>query len=308
MAGSTALGAIDLFDFNGNGDPTLRSSALFLDADVNAVALDANYAYALQASSDQTRPAPAVAERFVVAGIKLTLDGLVEAQLASFAATSAVSDGSIVYATSGNAGSVYALDPTDMSVLGEFALDDARWVALDEANNRVVVAQGVPGRLSVFDAGTFPGGSMNLLNTWTFPGADILGAKTTVEIHGGKAFVAAGPGGVQIVCLDDGQIVGSIARPDPASLGLDPSVVQTNAVTVDKEVMFISNGEAGVYAASAEFDFDNTDCTDTQPITVLGRLRFADLQSANHVEYKGNKLWVAAGVGGVKVVDVKVNN
>jgi hypothetical protein len=167
----------------------------------------------------------------------------------------------------------------------------------------VVVAQGTPGTLSVFAEGEFPGGSLNLLNTFTFPGADIAESKSTVEIHGGKAFVAAGPSGVQIVCLDNGQVVGSVPRPDPASLGLDPAVVVTNAVSVDGDVMFISNGEAGVYVARGDEDFGSSGCGQ-QNITMLGHVRFDDLQSANHVDFKTKWLVVAAGLGGVKVVRV----
>ena len=305
VRGPSSLGALDLFAFEGDQDARLESSAQFLTADVSAVAVDASFAYAAQASGDETLPAPAFLERFVVSSTKLTLDGLAAAQLSSFAATSTTSDGSVVYATSGDAGSVYALDPSDLSILAEYALDNARWVELDASNNRVVVAQGTPGRLSVFEAGNFTGGTLNLLSTFTFPGADVAGAKTAFEIHGGKAFVAAGSAGVQVVCLDDGEIVGSVPRPDPSSLGLDPSVVMTNSVTVEGDLMFISNGEAGVYAAAAENSFSGTPCTDTQPITVLGQLRFDDLQSANHVHFSANRLWVAAGLGGVKVVRVR---
>jgi hypothetical protein len=123
---------------------------------------------------------------------------------------------------------------------------------------------------------------------------------------GGKAFVAAGPEGVQVVCLDDGQIVGSVPRPDPASLGMDPSVVVTNAVTVDGDVLFISNGEAGVYAAAGDQPFASTSCSAPQSITVLGRLGFEDLQSANHVVYREDALFVAAALGGTKIVDVQI--
>jgi len=306
MIGSTALGAIDLFQIIGSGDPRLRSSASILDADVNAISFDDTYAYAAMASSDPARPFPAVVERFLTEGNKFTIDGLVQAQLGSFAATATSSTGSVVYATSGSAGSVYALNPADMSVLGEFALDDARWVAVDSDNGRFVVAQGTPGRLSVFTEGAFPGGSMTLLNTFTFPGADVAESKSTVEVHGGKAFVAAGADGVQVVCLDDGQIVGNVPRPDPASLGLDPSVVVTNAVTVQGDLMFISNGEAGVYAAVGAESFDTSACDAPQTITVLGQLQFDNLQSVNHVVYTGSELYVAAGLGGVKIVTVQV--
>jgi hypothetical protein len=144
---------------------------------------------------------------------------------------------------------------------------------------------------------------MNLLNTFPFPGANVPESKSTVEIMGGKAFIAAGPEGVQILCLDNGQVVGSVPRPDPVVLGLDPAVVVTNAVSVDGDVMFISNGEAGIYVARGAEDFGNSGCAQ-QEITVLGHLRFDDLQSANHVDFKTRWLVVAAGLGGVKVVKV----
>jgi hypothetical protein len=306
MIGSAALGGVDLFKIERNGRPKLKSSASFLDADVLAVSFDDNYAYTAQASSDPARPAPAVVGRFLTRGHKFTLDGLEHVQLGSFAATSTAHTGSIVYATSGNDGSVYAIDQSDLSILGEFALDDARWVAHDKDNGRIAVAQGTPGRISVFAEGMFQGGSLSLLNTFAFPGADVASSKSTVEVLGGKAFVAAGPEGVQVVCLNNGQIVGSVPRPDPASLGLDPSVVVTNAVTVQDDLMFISNGEAGVYVAVGAESFETSDCDEPQMITVLGQMQFDDLESVNHVVYKDNQLWIAAGLGGIKIVDVRV--
>jgi hypothetical protein len=202
---------------------------------------------------------------------------------------------------------VYAFDAATLALVGQYALDDARWVAWDEANARVVVLQGTPGRLAVFEAGSFPGGSMTLLNTFPVPGVDVAESKSTVQVLGGKAFVAAGPAGVQVVCLTNGQVVGSVPRPDPAALGLDPSVVVTNAVTVQGDLMFISNGEAGVYAAAGAESFATSSCTAPQSISVLGRLRFSNLQSANHVVYRNDLLFVAAGRGGLKVVEVDLN-
>jgi hypothetical protein len=307
VAGAPAYGGLDLFQVVGNGPPRLRSSAVFLDADVFSVSMDDNFVYAGQASLNDTLSSPALLERIVLDGNKLTLQAGAGGQtvLESFAVTSTASTGLVVYATSGNAGGVQALDPVTFEVLGSYPLDDARWVTVDAAGQRVVVAQGQPGRLAVFREGSFPGGSMELLATYSFPGANVAESKTTVEVLGGKAFVAAGPEGVQIVCLADGQVIGSVPRPDPASLGLDPSVVVTNAVTVQDDLMFISNGEAGVYAAAGEASFANDDCT-SPSISVLGRLRFDDLQSANHVAFLGDELYVAAGLGGIKVVDVRI--
>ncbi len=96
-------------------------------------------------------------------------------------------------------------------------------------------------------------------------------------------------------------------RPDPAALGLDPSVVVTNAVTVDEDLMFISNGEAGVYIAAGDAEFASTPCAATLNITMRGHLRFDDLQSVNHVDYENKRLLIAAGLGGLKIVKVKIN-
>ncbi len=306
MRGAPRLGAIDWITNMDSNNPELTSGATFNDADINAVVSDGKNIFTAMATNAPEFPFPSVMERLRISSNQLTLAGNERIPLTSYAATSVLPVGDTIYATSGNTGGVFAMAETDLSPLGEFPLHDARWVAVDEDGGRLVVAQGTPGQISVFAEGEFPNGSMTLLNTFPFPGADVPESKTTVEISGGKAFIAAGPEGVQIVCLDSGEIVGSVPRPDPESLGLDPTVVVTNAVTVDGDLMFVSNGEAGVYVAKARRQFANSGC-EQQDITVEGKLRFDDLQSANHVSYKGNKLLVAAGLGGVKIVRVRKN-
>jgi len=304
MRGAPRLGAVDWIS-RSNRHPNLTSGIIFSDSDINAVNSDGDYVYTAVATNSADYPFPAVMERLKIKFRSTTLQDNVRVPLTSYAATSVLPVDKIVYATSGNQGGIYAFDAEDLTPLGEFPLHDARWVAMDEDNGRLVVAQGTPGVLSVFEEGAFPGGSMNLLNTFPFPGANVAESKSTVEIVGGKAFIAAGPEGVQIMCLNDGSIIGSIPRPDPASLGLDPSVVVTNAVSVDDDLIFISNGEAGIYVARGSEDFDKNNCA-TQNITMLGKMRFGDLQSANHVAYKSHYLYIAAGLGGVKVVRVRV--
>jgi hypothetical protein len=307
--GVTALGALDFFTKLLNDRPELRSSITLVGSDANAIFHNENYVYAAMSSTDIQLPYPAVMERIRLKSDRFSLTdaGNRRIPLESFAGTSLMATRDEVYVTSGNTGQVRAYDEDDMTFRGAYALADARWVAWDEDNDRVVVLQGMPGRLAVFQEGSFPNGSMTLLNTWSVPGVNVAESKNTVEVAGGKAYVAAGPAGVQVVCLSNGQVIGSVPVPNAASLGLDPSVVVTNSVTVDDDLMFISNGEAGVYAAAGSRDFDNSSCSPIT-ITVLGRLRFANLQSVNHVAYRGGHLYIAAGLGGVKVVDVDVDN
>ena len=304
--GDPFVGAVDYVINPFGNAPILISSVAFSDSDVSAVGFDDNSVYAAQATDASGFATPASIERLQISSLRIRLENNARFDLTSFAATSVLNVGNEIYVTTGDDGHIYALDASDMSTVGRFALDDARWVAHDADGGRIVVAQGTPGRISVFQEGDFPGGSMTLLNTFSFPGADVPESKSSVEIVGGKAFIAAGPDGVQVMCLDNGQIVGSVPRPDPASLGLAESVVMTNAVTVDEDLMFISNGEAGVYVAAGAEEFANTPCDAPQTITMLGHLRFDDLQSVNHVDYENRRLLIAAGLGGLKIVRVNI--
>ena len=304
--GNPFVGAVD-YVINPFGIfPRLVSSVTFTDSDVSAVGLDGLSIYAAQATDASGFATPAALERLRLSFFRIRLEDQARFDLTSFAATSVLAVGNEIYVTTGDNGHLYALSEADLSTVGQFALDDARWVAHDADNGRIVVVQGTPGRISLFQEGDFPGGSMTLLNTFPFPEADVPQSKSSVEIVGGKAFIAAGPEGVQVMCLDDGQIIGSVPPPDAGVLGLDPSVVVTNAVTVDGDLMFISNGEAGVYAAAGAADFASSPCNAPQTITVLGHLRFEDLTSVNHVDYENDKLLIAAGLGGLKIVRVDI--
>lgn len=308
MAGAPRLGGVDHIQNSKKNKPNLTGSVTFNDADINAVTSDGSYIYAAVASDSGGFPYPAIMERVRLKGNGFVLDDAQRIALTSFAATSTLHVNNVIYVTSGNTGGVFAFDSTDLSLLGEYVLDDARWVAWDETNDRIVVLLGTTGELALFAEGEFPNGSMVPLATIDVPGVDVPESKNTVEIVGGKAFVAAGPEGVQVVCLDDGQIVGSVPRPDPVALGLDPSVVVTNSVSVDGDLLFISNGEAGVYVAQAAQSFDESNCNEPLNVSLLGKLQFDDLQSVNHVAYKGDYLFIAAGLGGVKVVRVEVDD
>ncbi len=177
------------------------------------------------------------------------------------------------------------------------ALHDARWVTVGDG--KVVVVQGTPGQIAVFNES-----NMTPVGTWSFTGADVAESKSTAQVVGGKAFIAAGTGGVQVLSASTGTVVGSVPRPDPAALGLSPSVVVTNAVAVDEDLLFISNGEAGVYLAQGSQFFSATGSETAQTITMRGRLGFGNLQSVNHVAYQGKYLIIAAGLGGLKIVQV----
>ena len=301
MVGNPYLGAVDVIDITNKNQPVLRSEALFQNTDVSAVTTSGVNVYIAEATGDTGFASPAVFEVVKVVGDQLVLTGNTRTGLTSFAATS-VAFGTRVYATSGDAGGLFMLNPATFAVTSSIPLTDARWVAV--GGGLVAVVQGMPGTLAVYNES-----NMSVVGSWPFKGADIAQSKSQAELVGGKAFIAAGDSGVQVLNPATGAFVGQVPRPNPDSLGLSPSVVVTNAVAIDQDLMFISNGEAGVYLAQGSQAF-STSGTGLQTITMRGKLRFGNLQSVNHVAYSaggpGNPgiLIVAAGIGGLKIVQV----
>jgi hypothetical protein len=193
-------------------------------------------------------------------------------------------------------------DSASLALQDSFDLHDARWV--DVNDGKVVVVQGTPGQISVYDEAnmTLPP------DVFRFDGANIPESKSTVQVIGGKAIIAAGENGVQVLSLATGDVLGYVPIPDHTELGLSPDVVVTNAVSAEGNLLFISNGEAGVYVAQLAqpgTTFDQDWGETFNAIDVLGKLRFNSLQSANHVAYKDGLLIVASGLGGLKVVKLQ---
>jgi len=299
MVGNPYLGGVDVIDISNQNHPILVSQALFQNTDVSAVSVSGSNVYVAEATNDTGFAAPAVFELMQLQGNQLVLNGNRRMGMTSFVATSVAASGTKAYATTGDAGSLFVINPTTFAKTDSVALHDARWVAV--GGGKVVVVQGTPGQISVFNESNMTpvAGS-----PFSFTGANLAQAKSQAEIVGGKAFIAAGTGGVQVLSTSTGFLVASVPRPNPDSLGLDSAVVVTNAVAVDEDLVFISNGEAGVYLAQGPAFFSTSSSEAAQTITMLGRLRFGNLQSVNHVAYQGRYLIIAAGLGGLKIVQV----
>jgi hypothetical protein len=299
MVGNPYLGAVDVIDISNQNKPVLVSFARLTNADVSAVSTSGQNVYVAEATADTAFQAPAVFEIMQLQGNQLVVTGNRRMGLTSFAGTSTAASGARAYATSGDAGALFVIDPATFSLIDSVNLHDARWVAV--GGGKVVVVQGTPGQISVFNESNMsPVGT----SPWPFTGADVAQSKSTAQVVGGKAFIAAGTGGVQVLSASTGTVVGAVARPNADSLGLPWSVVVTNAVAVDEDLLFISNGEAGVYLAQGSQFFSATGPDAPQTITMRGRLGFGNLQSVNHVAYQGRYLIIAAGRGGLKIVQV----
>jgi hypothetical protein len=290
------MGALEYFDVHKPASPELTSQALFADTDVSA-AFDHNFIiYAAEATDAPEFPAPAVLEGLEYKQGKFMLENSFRLPLTSYAATSVAVSGDMVYVASGADGAVTGFDHrTSHEQIFSVELDDLRWI--DAQSGYIVVAQGTPGRISIIDTSTF-----EILATWPFTGADIPESKTTVMVKGGKAFIAAGTGGVQVLSLRTGEWLGDL--PAPIVDGLDPSETVTNAVAVHGKLVFVSNGEAGVYVARMTGDPEATPDDEPVGFELLGQLQFGADQSVNHIDFHGHYLILASGLGGLKIVRV----
>jgi hypothetical protein len=160
-----------------------------------------------------------------------------------------------------------------------------------------LVRDGNDGALSVFDRPT-------LTMTNSVP----LHDARWVDVVDGKVVVVQGtPGRLSFFAEGSLELLGNYPLPDSDVLGLDWSGVVTNAVAVDEDLLFISNGIARVYVAQGSRDFDETGSEEPLQIRLLGRLQFDNLESANHVAYKNHYLVIAPGAGGIKTVEIRVN-
>jgi hypothetical protein len=301
VKGDARAGALDVIKVSDEQHPVLMSRATFSNADIIAADFDEGTVWYVGASDDPSLAAPAFLGAIRLTGEKLDPSETATTGLLSYAGTSvAVSAKNRIYTTSGSSGafSAFTYSKGTFTKLFEYQMHDAR--AAFWQSDRIGVVGGTPGKLAVFDDS-----GMTPLGTYGFTGADVAEAKSGVELAGGKAFVAAGTGGVQVLSLATGKVVGQLARPDARALGLDPSVVTTNGVSVDGNLLFVCNGEAGIYVAQGADDFASTGSEAAQTITLAGQLKLGALQSANHVAYRNQYLMIATGLGGLKIVLVK---
>jgi len=318
VRGAVYKGGIDFLEVAGGSAPVrgtratpvrVRASIEFTNAKANAVYVGDSHIFIAHSSDDplltQDEGYSAV-QIFEHSGFTISSNSD-QAGLPGFAANSIHALDNTVYVTSGsNAGlSSFNFEDKNLSKKnGYIDIPEARWV--DANNERIVVLASNPasGIGSLYVLSVNEG---TVLNKFTFEGADTPEAKNTVEIKGDLALIAAGRSGTHLIDLNTGELIANIPIPDPSKLGLSPSVVESNAASADEEYIFIANGEAGVYVAVASKNLNEYVTGDPLTVELLGSLTFDELQSANHVSYRDQRLVVAAGLGGVKVVNLQKN-
>jgi len=310
IQGADYIGALDAIQITGSARKAIKvkSGIQFTNAKSNALFMDNNDLWIAQATDDPSitqNGSNSIARKFGVSGFNIN-DNPVYVGIQGFAANSIHKSDDNIYVTSGSNAGLTILNKDLTEQIDFVPIPHARWV--DTNDSLIVVLSGNPnvedktktGTLHVLDKS-----DRSVLHQHTFSGADTPEAKNTVEIKGDLAVVAAGKSGTHLIDLITGNILATIPVPDANAVNLDPNAVETNAASADEEFIFISNGEAGVYVAEASNELDRYSTGDQMSVEILGYLEFDDFQSANHVAYRNKTLFVAAGLGGVKAVELK---
>ncbi|NOZ75213.1 MAG: hypothetical protein GXO90_07515 [FCB group bacterium] len=298
MQGETFRGGVDVFDISRPDQPRLKSSLLFTDTDVNGITRKSNDLYLASATDNPDYSSPAILQKIGLRNNQLT-DNITTLDLPSFAATDVDIAGNYIFVTSGaDNGAVSIVEKSGFTIFDTYPLEDARGVDTD--NGDVGVIAGTPARLVVFD-----GNFATVLGDYTLSGATIPFSKSTIKIRKKKALLGVGDGGMQAICIQDGSLIAQIDQPVVPDLTSDLTV--TNSVSADKRLMFMANGEAGVYVAATDANINSNNCS-LDNLHMVGKFRFGSQQSANHVEFNDNILFVASGLGGLKILTVEFNN
>jgi hypothetical protein len=305
--GTPAKGAVQVIQFDSGGTPTVISEVVFASRDVNAVTVcgsDLSLALASPALADAETPVTygtgathgaALGKVTLDSSMKFSSTAVTEVVLESYAANSVSCSDSQVIATDGSTGGLSVLNRNLSSRTYRTAFTDARSAAFYGSGSHAALYGGTGGQtaaVAVVQNGV-------TAKTVTTRGATIAESKSVVTVVGDLAIAALNDGGVKMVNLATGATVFSLAAPSVS--GLAAEVTVSNSVSAYKNLLFIANGEAGIYVGKLDAKIESA----PKSVTVLGRLDLGLKQSANDVKYRNDMVFIAAGTGGFKILSVK---
>jgi len=287
------LGGIEVFDVSDIHNPALISSAILPNTDVSAVDYADGKIYVVGATGDYEEKGFVSAAFMEVISLDATMaidevDAIID--ISSYAGTDIKVAAGQIFATSGSAGDLTIFDAA-YTKAGTEEISDAR--SVDANSDHLYVLQGQEGRVNVFE---LPDATYT--KTYHLGGATIPESKSEIAVSDEYIFAALNEGGLSILNLD-GSLKQSLPKPATPSGALDEAHV-TNSVSLNGDLVLIGNGESGVYVGGLIAE-------DSDNLWMLGAMNFGESQSANFVESKDNVIFVATGLGGLKILAISID-
>jgi hypothetical protein len=286
-------GGIEIFDVSDLKSPVIISSAILVNTDVSAVDYAEGKIYVVGATGDFEEKgfvSPAFME---VISLDATMafekvDTIID--ISSYAGTDIkVADGHI-FATSGSTGGLTIFD-AGYAKAGTEEISDAR--SVDSNSDHLYVLQGQEGRVNVFELS-----DAAYTETYYVGGATIPESKSEIAVTDEYIFAALNEGGLSMLNLD-GSIKQRLPKPATPSGALDENHV-TNSVSLNGDLVLIGNGESGIYVGGLIAEKNDS-------LWMLGAMNFGESQSANFVESKDSVIFVASGLGGLKILAISID-
>jgi hypothetical protein len=295
--GDKYLGGLDVFDVTNIRDPKLIWNAIFKDVDISSVDYYNNKIYLVGAwnlDADKTvnLKTPAMLEVLNLHSDRTidTVESIID--LSSFAGTDVRVTDNAIYTTSGSNGYVKIFDHAYRTI-DSMSLDNAR--AIDYNSNKIFVLQGQSGRISIFNKG-----NNKFEQSFSIGGADQAEAKSELAVSDEYVFAALNEGGVQMRNLDASlTLKHTLPRPETPAGESDDNYV-SNSVSLHGDLVLIANGEAGLYVGGMVD-------TKNDSIAMIGKIQFSGNPSANFVDAKDSIIFVATGLGGLKILTLGID-
>lgn len=296
--GPEYLGGIDIFDVSDISNPVLISNAIFPYVDISSIEIESlgsgnnNFVYVAGAENmdyNTDLNSPALAEKFILNSanqFQHINDPRRVTDIMSFVATDIKKFNNKIYVTSGTTGGLTTLN-SGMNITNTLMIPDAR--SIDADSEKMVVLKGTDGEIFVYDL------NGNQIKHIVTGGANIPESKSMVRISGNFAFAALGELGMKMYNLSTGAEVGYLPRPIEYLTADTPGNYVTNGVSINQKIILVANGGAGVYVAQL---------TDDNQIALMGKMGFENKSSANFIEARDNKVFVATGLGGLKILEI----
>jgi hypothetical protein len=291
--GPTWLGGIEIFDVSDLKNPAIISSAVLVNTDVNAVDYVDGKIYVVGATGDYEEKgfvSPAFMEVISLDASMAfeKVDTIID--IPSYSGNDIKVAAGHIFTTSGSTGGLTVFD-AGYAQTGMEEISDAR--AVDANSDHLYVLQGQEGRVNVFELS-----DATYTETFQVGGATTPESKSEIAVSDAYIFAALNEGGLSILNLD-GSIKQSLPKPATPPGALDENHV-TNSVSLNGDLVLIGNGESGIHVGGLISEENDN-------LWMLGAMQFGESQSANFVESKDSVIFVATGLGGLKILAISID-
>jgi len=273
-------GGVEIFDVTNITQPRIVSQALLADTDVTIALKTDEKLFMGEAINPYDNPdlkSPAALEIIDLKNGALTTQTQ-RFDLPSFNANDVNCFDNTIFVTSGTTGGALTMfNNHSLEFAHQVMRDSVKAVA--KSSDYVVVLEGTGRRLHLYKRH-----SWEYVRTIDVGCPNFYQAKAEMAVLGDDVYLSALGCGLMVVDLK----TGSVRKGIPA-----PAGGQTNAISItDDGLVFLANGSDGLMVARITGnDFE-----------VLGTARFEG--STNYVAARGDDLFVANGIGGLKILEI----